>query len=48
MYFVPYVYGMYHTHMVQFCIPYTYGMTIAAFILIIALMHAWLHSYIRS
>ena len=31
-YFIPYTdiyaYGMYHTRMVQFCIPYAYGMTI--------------------
>ena len=27
-YFIPYAYGMYHTRMVQFCIPYTYSMTI--------------------
>ena len=40
-YFVPYAYGMYHTctvlyhtHMVQFPVPYAYGYTICAILLL--------------
>ena len=28
VWYVPYAYGMYYTRMVQFCIPYAYGMII--------------------